>query len=283
MLKKIFLSGIFGIVAAGAAFAQSSWQEEKGDHFIVYYQSDEASAREVLRKAESCYVRVADDLGYARHSNFWSWDKRVKIWLHPSREAFLAATGQPAWSVGNARYDTKEISGFVGSAGFVDDTLPHEIAHLVFRDYVGFTGIVPLWLDEGVAQWQEPAKRKVVDYYVKDLERRHQLMRLRDLTRMNMGYLQGGDAARTFYIQAAALVSFMIKKYGADEFIHFCRQLRDGKSLDEALGFAHGAMLTGLDDLEAAFLKYVGELRFDDSRAEVAGGVTTVVVRQVKN
>ena len=40
--------------------------------------------------------------------------------------------------------------------------MPHEITHLIFRDYVGFQGEVPVWLDEGVAQWEEPAKRKVV-------------------------------------------------------------------------------------------------------------------------
>ena len=164
----LFSSIVYSLLSI-VCFAQS-WQEMRGDHFIVYYEKqDRAFAADTLRDAEYYYTDIATDLGYARYSNFWQWEKRVKIFIYPGQDSFLKATGQPSWSVGNANYATKSISSFSGSGEFLQSILPHEIAHLIFRDFVGFAGEVPLWLDEGVAQWQEKPKRQLVKYYVRTL------------------------------------------------------------------------------------------------------------------
>src|SRR3990167_5332979 len=145
------------------------WQQVKGDHFIVYYSKDAAMAKEVSKKAEIYYNKVATDLGYARHSNFWQWDKRVKIYLYATPEDFQKTTGQPAWSHGMASYMDKTIHAYETSEQFLESILPHEITHLIFRDFVGFEGQVPLWLDEGVAQWQEDAKRANARTFMREL------------------------------------------------------------------------------------------------------------------
>src|SRR3989339_689719 len=148
-----------------------NWQELKSEHFIVYFEQDENFAKEVSYKAEVYYQRIASDLGYARYSNFWTWDNRVKIYIYKEKESFLKATNQPTWSEGMADYRNKQIVSYGWSKGFVESLLPHEMAHLIFRDFVGFKGEVPLWLDEGVAQWAEEAKRSeykaMSKYYLK--------------------------------------------------------------------------------------------------------------------
>ncbi len=237
----------------------AEWQELKGDHFIVYYKTDEKFAKDILRQSEGYYKQIASDLGYARYSNFWQWDNRVKIYVYPSEKEFQSATGELSWSKGVANYTTKEILTFAWSQGFLEALLPHEITHLVFRDFVGFKGEVPLWLDEGVAQWEEPAKRAIAKQVARSLIASQKYYPLRDLTSMDIRNSKDEEAVQFFYMQSVTVVEFLIKKHGAQSFTEFCRQLRDGKSLEEALRFTYSASMRTLEDLQSQWIKYVME------------------------
>ncbi len=242
------------------AWSARGWQELKGEHFIVYFSRDEDTkfSQEVLDRAEVYYKRIASDLGYARYSEFWLWDKRVKIYIYPDHASFLAATAQPQWSHGMADYKNKQIISFIWSEGFLESLLPHEVAHLIFRDFVGFKGEVPLWLDEGVAQWEEEAKRQEMEFNVQQLFKKGSLLSLADMMRLNIRnvadkdkiyirstrtkagdggviFLSGDELVTIYYLQSVSVVGFLITKYGSDEFADFCRQLRDGKTIDGAL------------------------------------------------
>ncbi|MCM8796248.1 MAG: hypothetical protein NC928_06165, partial [Candidatus Omnitrophica bacterium] len=137
-IKKIIIL-IFICMCTAVTFTQE-WQELKGEHFLVYFTQDKKFAQEVLNKAEVYYQRIASELGYPRYSEFWLWDKRVKIYIYPDHTSFLQATQQPQWSYGMADYKNKQIISFLWSKGFLESLLPHEIAHLIFRDFVGFKG-----------------------------------------------------------------------------------------------------------------------------------------------
>jgi len=235
------------------------WQEIKSEHFIVFHVDGTQFAKDVSRKSETYYRKIASELGYQRYSGFWTWDHRVKIYIYPDRESFLLATDQPKWSEGVANFTKKEIASYAWSDGFLDALLPHEMAHLIFRDYVGFKGEVPLWIDEGVAQWMEPKKREAVKYAVKNLEKQGKLISLQRM--MTLDVRQSSDSAfvTSFYIQAMSLVSFLINKYSAVRFTNFCRQLRDGKSITESLKFAYPVSIRSVDELQAKWLKYIRE------------------------
>ena len=237
----------------------AEWQELKGDHFIVYYRMDEKFAKNTLRLSEVYYNQIASDLGYPRYSNFWQWDNRVKIYLHPTRDEFLRASGQAEWSNGMASYTRKEIETFTASDGFLDGILPHEITHLIFRDFVGFKGEVPLWLDEGVAQWEEPKKRALAKPVALNLFQNNRQIPLKELTGIRDLATKDEQSVYYFYMQSICLVDFLIRRYGAPAFTDFCRQLRDGKNLEEALSFAYPGSLDSLELLEAKWKKYVTE------------------------
>ncbi len=234
-----------------------SWKEFKGDHFIIFYDQDDQFAKGVLEKAEEYYKKIADELGYERYSNFWQWDHRVKIYVYPSRDMFLQHTGQENWSSGAASYKEKEIWTYNWGEGFLEDLLPHEITHLIFRDYVGFKGEIPLWLDEGVAQWQESSKRGVVARLMKSVLQEGKAYSLKELTESDIRHVKDGARVTIFYMEAISLVSYLVNEQGRDNFIAFCRQLRDGKSLDEALRFTYPTTIRNLDDLEEAWKKFV--------------------------
>jgi hypothetical protein len=271
------LLGFF--IFPGSAFSQA-WQELGGDHFIVYYTADEKSAKDVLDKAEVYYRDIATELGYPRYSEFWSWDKRVKIYIYPERESFLKATGQPKWSEGMADYRAKAIISYAWSQGFVESLLPHEMAHLIFRDFVGFKGEVPLWLDEGVAQWSEELKRAHIKAMARQSFENDALLSLEDMmkidirrvsevdkvyirstrtkdNKMGILFLSGDNLINTYYLQSVSLVGFLIERYGSLSFSAFCRELRDGKSLEEAIRSAYGEHMRSLPELESEWREYL--------------------------
>lgn len=257
------------------------WQELKGDHFIVYFVQDKVFANKVLRKAEKDYERIAADLGYARYSNFWTWANRVGIYIYPDHASYVGGSGEAEWSEGMADYEKKEIASYSGSEGFLISVLPHEIAHLIFRDFVGFEGEVPLWLDEGVAQWEEEINRDRIKKAVRGCFKKRALLSLKDMMNLDVRLikdtdklhlrttsiegkhsfiiLDGENLINLYYLQAASLVGFLIERYGTDKFTNFCRELRDGESLKQALCSAYTTYLCSIEELEEKWMQYLKE------------------------
>jgi hypothetical protein len=253
------------------------WQEEKGTHFIVYYKDTEKDKNEeqkdppktfagsILRKAEQRYKDSARDLGYQRASNFWTWDSRAKIYVYPTHDDYVKSTGHPKWTKGFARYDKKEVVGCRDNdREFLDAILPHEIGHLIFRDFIGFKSDVPLWLDEGVAQWQEEDKREIARKTARVLLDGGQLMSITSLVSIKDSTvlkekIKDKKAITEFYVQSVSLIDFLFSKYGKDRFTAFCRGLRDGKTLEESLRSAYPSSISSLEDLEKEWIKYIRE------------------------
>lgn len=280
LYRVIFSIGLSAVFFSFSNAASEQWQEAGAEHFIVCFRQDEKFAKEAARKAEEYYKEIASELGYPRYSEFWTWDKRVKIYIYPDQQSYLNATGQPDWSYGMADYRRKQISSFVWSNGFLESLLPHEIAHLIFRDFVGFKGEIPPWLDEGVAQWSEKAKRGEIKAMVKGLYEKDALLSLDDMMQLNMQdfkekgrvyirsartkkgepgvlFLSTENLVNTYYLQAVSLVGFLIEGYGSDRFAEFCRQLRDGKNIEETLKFAYPVHIRSIKDLEDRWRDYL--------------------------
>lgn len=277
------LLGFFLNLSTWAA-EEVKWKELKGTHFIVYFSGEESFARDVLNKSETYYTRIAQELGYARYADFWTWEKRCKIYIYPNHEAFkkfLNDSGEVEWSHGIAEYHTKTIYSYEWHEGFLESLLPHEIAHLIFRDFIGFKGEVPLWLDEGVAQWEEEAKRPQMKAMVLDLYEKGGLLTIKDMMKLDIRYLQKKEGVHvraaltkdgspsvvflstdnlinTYYLQAVSMISFLVEKYGSESFTEFCRELRDGESLANALKSAY-TTITSVEDFEKRWKEYLDE------------------------
>jgi hypothetical protein len=164
----------------------------------------------------------------------------------------------------------------------MESLLPHEMAHLIFRDFVGFKGEVPLWLDEGVAQWAEIDKRPQIKNMVKKLYEDDALLSITDMMRYDIRniktrngllirptttkddkpgvlFLSVDNLISTYYLQAVSLVGFLIEKYGSYSFADFCRGLRDGKSMDEALRLTYTTHIVSTAELELRWRQYLKE------------------------
>jgi len=260
------------------------WKILQSEHFIIYFTPEEKAAKEILRKAESYYNRIAFDLHYSRYDGFWTWGNRAKIYIYPDSKSYMRSTGQPQWSQGAAFYKKRSIVSFAGNTQFSEDVLPHEMAHLIFRDFIGFKGQIPVWLDEGVAQWEEIPKRKLLQEKVSKLFEDDSLLVLPEMMRLNIRkvsdntklyikstvtkegdpgviFLSGDNLVGVYYLQAFSVVGFLIGKYGSLSFADFCRQLRDGKRLEEALRVAYSSDIRSINDLEGKWRDYIRDLK----------------------
>ena len=257
-LKNILrcLAAVLVLVVNAPVYAQE-WQELKGKHFIVLYNfnEDTSAVREVLRKAEEYYAKIARKIGYSRYSNFWTWEDRVRIVIFPNQQTFMQKTGQPAWSLGYAARDssvfkTRAIVTYRLEHGFLDELLPHEIGHLILRDFIGFDTPIPVWFEEGVSQLYEKDKPEKADRLMKLLISRNMSIPINSLHRWDIRKEKDANRAMIFYAQSVSLVDFMITKYGSSAFGRLCRSLKEGKSFDDALRVSYSNMINNLDDLE---------------------------------
>ena len=276
--KSIVFSFVLFLFICSLAMAEE-WQELKGDHFIVYHGKDYADfAGQVSRKAEEYYKSISSDLGYVRYSGFWKWENRVKIYIYPDHDSYIKASGRPEWSRGVANYQKKHILSYLWSHDFLEVLLAHELAHLIFRDFVGFKGEVPLWLDEGVAQWEEQLYRLNRKAAIRHAAHSGEVFSLQDLMTIDVRQIKSTDTVRvyslitgkqlvfkgesfvqSYYLQAFSLVGFLMEKYHADKFVIFCRQLRDGKSIVQALQSVYPTQMRTMEDMENQWRDYIME------------------------
>lgn len=246
--------GIMAMAAAVQAAGTDAWDTVKSQHFLVMHVADEAFATKVSDAAEGYYQTIAEDLGYSRKAGFWLWENRAHILIYPTVEAFRIANNAPAWAGGRASVKLHEIAGCRTSGdGFVATVLPHEMAHLILGEFVG-NDRLPQWVNEGFAQWEQSGRKAgpppggaTTPWFT-----------LAQLTAMDVRQETDPTRVQRFYLQSVSLVGFMISTYGGDRFGRFCRELRDGRSLSDALAFAYPDFTGGLAGLEQAWRKYVG-------------------------
>ena len=239
MRRNIFFSLIicFGLFNSwDRLFAQGTWNLSSSTHFLVYYQNaPEKFIEEAKEKAESFYDKIADDLGFRRY-DFWLWDKRAKIYIYDTAQAYRQDRQEPEWSYGCAAVEEKTIYTFAYAERFFDSILPHEIGHIIFREFVGFHNpAVPLWLDEAVASYEQDL-RSSTDSLIKAALKNKDFIPLDELARFDLsGQSNAGGRVNLFYAESVNLLEFLIKKFGQDSFIEFCRQLRDKHDFQSSL------------------------------------------------
>ena len=261
---------VLGVVMVCAVLALSStadaepWRVTSSQHFRVFYLEDAAFAAAVAEWGEHYYTQITLDLGLQhvvkRDWAPWLWERRCRIYLYPSREAYLRATRAPQWSGGMVHYRQRAVYSFLGAPAFLDKTLPHELAHIVFREFVGFDNArVPRWLDEGVAQYAENGRREESLELMQHGVAQGISLSLPQLQQVPLSHASGG-VAQLFYAQAVTLVHFFLEQYGSRRFLDFCRNLRDGQPIDRALSFATSGSVRSLADFEAAWQQFILQL-----------------------
>lgn len=223
-------------------FAQGQdWKIFKSTHFLVFYRQASLELLDQLTlKAEGYYNEITDDLGFNRF-NFWTWDNRAKIYLFDTQEEYRKANSNLDWSIGLVTVGNKSIQSYLTAPGLGDNVLAHELAHIIFREMVGFNNpAVPLWLDEGVASFQERrSENRFVKSYLTAKIHTNVFMGLDQLYSFNLMQAKDKQLVELFYLESYSLLRYLIKEFGKDKFVYFCQYLRDYRDLARALRAAY--------------------------------------------
>ncbi len=258
-MKRIFflVTGLIaGILLRPLYGAQ--WQERKGQHFVIYYKKAPTDfVKTVEKAAEEYYTEIAQNLGFTRYKG-WTWDDRAKIYIYDDGDDYVRAGRQARWSHGVASPQDKVIRTFPAAHGFFDSTLPHELTHIVFREFVGFKAKVPLWFEEGVAMYQEKAKRFGSELIVKSAIKEKTFIPLKDLTQTRLSYNTNQDDIDLFYAESANIVYYMINELGSQKFVNLCRALKEGKPFESAIHSVY-YRFKNLEDLNETWTSYLSK------------------------
>ena len=248
---------ILFLIFTNASAQAKEWQMNKVQHFIVYSRSDvpEDFVNTVMESAEENYKSVLENIGVSWYQG-WSWDRPVLIYIYRDQEDYVQNGAQAGWSHGAALIATRTIRTFPSDQGFFDAILPHELGHIVLHEFVGLDADVPLWFDEGVAMFQEKAKRLSANKIVRDALSNGQFISLTALSDMRLYVNSDPKTIELFYAESASIVNFMINELGKGHFYKMCIELKEHTKFVDALTKIY-MNIYSLDGLNKKWLNYL--------------------------
>ncbi len=257
-LQVFVLVSLWLVAQAFHAWAAKEWEVIKGDNFIVYYRPSDVPedfARTVMDSVQEEFRNVTTNLGITRYQG-WSGDKRASIYIYKDENDYVQNGGQAGWSHGAALVQTKMIKTYPSDAGFFDSLLPHELGHIILHEYVGPYADVPLWFDEGVAMYQEKAKRLGTHKIVQEALANGQFIPLSELTLMRLYNNSAQKTVELFYAESASVVNFMISELGESHFYKLCHELKEHIPFVDALPKVY-MHINDLDNLNKKWVNYL--------------------------
>lgn len=240
------------------AFAEENgdWKEYKNTHFVVFYQNaPKFFVEEVGSSAESSYRSIVSNLGFVRYKG-WTYGDRVKIYIYDDANHYIQSAKTYQWSHGIASPKDRIIRTYPAAHGFFDSTLPHELTHIIFREFMGFNIVLPLWFEEGVAMHQEKAKRWGADLAVIKARQEKQFISIPELSIMRLNNRSSSERVALLYMEGASIVSFMNTQFGAKRFERFCHELKKGTPFEWALKNIY-VRIKSYEDLNDEWIKYL--------------------------
>ncbi len=253
--RVLVLLVIFLFNTLTLSLGKEDWKEYRSTHFYVYSKDvPEEFIQSVEEAAERYYVEITQNLGFTRYEN-WSYDKRAKIYIYKDQEDYIDSAQQAGWSHGAADAENKVIRTFPSAHGFFDSTLPHELGHIIFGEFIDFRP-VPVWFNEGVAMYQEKAKRWGAHKHVKKTMTENKFIPLSELSRMFLGRNSNKELVELYYAEAASIVYYMIAELGQYRFVNLCRKIKDGQTFEQALTSTY-TRFRSLEDLNRAWVSYL--------------------------
>ncbi len=231
------------------------------DNFLVQGDSSYETLREWGFLAEERRREIAHELGFFYVG---PWDPPCSLLIASNRKSFLKVSGAPKWAQGWATLEVhpvrsghvlveRQIWVFPQKKKEREPVLSHEIAHQLFREFLGYSQEIPLWLDEGVAIWAEKKSRSAYRRTIYKAVKKNKVIPLPQffsLTRYPAD-------KRLFYSQSSSIIRFLLQEYGTAEFQRFSRLIRDGESFDSALAHIYGARSSDLQEFEQRWKKFV--------------------------
>jgi Peptidase MA superfamily len=128
----------------------------------------------------------------------------------------------------------------------LESIMRHELCHLLLHKYIKDQNL-PVWLDEGVAQWVSGGLADIImDSYsvLDDAILSNRLIRLKYIEK---GFPDDGRRLTLAYAESKSLIDYIISDYGRDGFLRLLDYLKDGEGINSAVQKAYAI---SFDELE---------------------------------
>jgi len=258
-LKTILLfCGFFSFTHCGNLWGQEL-EEYKTDNYLVRGKASYDQLREWGFLAEDRRKVIAHNLGFY---TLRKWDSPCLLQFSSSSREFFKDSGAPNWSKGWSRLmiqrgKTSRAIWLVeqSSTSKLEPLISHEIAHLLFLEYLDFPKDLPRWLNEGVAIWSEESSRPIYNRVITKAIKKGKFIPFETFFTLK----QYPKEKRLFYSQSSSIIQFLMRAYGSGEFLRFSRLIRDGESFKEAMFRIYGAQGSNMEVFEANWKSWVLE------------------------
>jgi tetratricopeptide (TPR) repeat protein len=220
------------------ASVHKSFDELRYERFRVLFEghAEQALATHATNVFNIEFFRIANTLG--------EYPPNTIVAVLYTEQQFRDVTRAPAWSGG--QYDGRiriPVAGASHQGELFEKVLTHELTHAIVAG-IAPTG-VPVWLNEGLAQYFDGSDVSVAQRRMKALGRSIPLKSLRG----SFGRLNAAEA-QVAYDESLLAVSVIAERpaFGWTRLLH---QLADGQSFDDVIG-SYGFSYA---DLEAPFAR----------------------------
>jgi tetratricopeptide (TPR) repeat protein len=188
---------------------EENFRIKQTDHFRVKYEGYERTdlAWSVLRILRDAYIQSGRDF------NFYP-EEPVTVIIY-TQDQFKTATDAPDWTAGI--YDGKirvRIGDILKGEDGLRRVLYHEYAHAVIQRITG--GNIPVWFNEGIAQYQEPDSKITKDdeLLLKGTGKNGKLIPFESLDKVSVQEVKDEQLVRLIYVQSKSIVHYMVDRYG---------------------------------------------------------------------
>jgi len=208
---------------------------------LFWYEGGDSFARELMDVCEEGLARLTQDIGTCP-------ERPIKIYIYASTSDLKGAMIFPQEWTGGVAFTAFGIIAIGIPPSNIDwgkKALVHELTHLVvhqatFSPY----GQLPIWLDEGLAMYNEGELDPVFRSHLQEAILEDKLISVRGLC---SPFSAETEKARLSYAQSYSLVEYLLDNYGQDKMLELLTILKQGSTYDEALTEVYSFDIDGLD------------------------------------
>ncbi len=232
--------------AGREAAVEGRFSEREGVHFALRYEGRQTGfhfASELLSTLDRQYGDLQRELGFGP-------DSTITVILYTEQQ-FSEVTQAPSWADGlndgKIRVPVRELSGVTPR---LDAVLRHEMTHSFIHSLT--RGRCPRWLNEGIAQMEEPRSSSAFAAPLAQLFHEGRQVPLRYL---EGSFMQLSPAqAQLAYAESLAAAEYLRSAYGMYALRRMLQLLSDGEEPEAALSHA---VQTNYADFERGLGSYL--------------------------
>ena len=218
------------------------WQSlTSGNITLFWYEGDDSFAWELMNACQEGLARLTQEFGAYP-------ERAITIYVYASSWELQGAMIFPQEWTGGVAFTEFGIVAMGISPDSIDwgkEALVHELTHLVVHQLVFSPyGSLPMWLDEGLAMYNQGDLPPELAYRLEKAISEDKLLSVRSLC---SPFSADPEKAYLSYAESYSLVEYLLDNYNGDKMLDLLTLFKQGNTYDEALTEAYGFDIDGLD------------------------------------